>query len=292
MGKGKASELVEQINDELINFTAAECPVTVRQCYYHLVSKGLLDKTEKEYGWTSRQLVKLRTDGAIPFEHIADNTRWVRKPSTFSGLPDILAAAHRSYRRSIWDDQDEYVEIWLEKDALAGVLEQVTDEYDVPLNVCRGFASFTFLKSAADIIKQVGKPTYIYYFGDYDPAGQEIPKNVERRLFEFGAEIQSFELSAVTRGQITELALPTRPTKRGNGLAKKFEGDSVELDAIPPGDLRRMVEKKILLHLDLDKYKRTLEMQETEKQICLQIASQWDADSEGFMRYLAGGKRK
>lgn len=289
MRNRKSKDLVGAIDEALIEFTEQEQPVTVRQCYYHLVSKGLLAKVEDEYKWTSRRLTKLREDFRIPFEYVIDNTRWVRKPNTFDGLADILGAVERSYRRPIWDNQDSYVEIWLEKDALAGVFESVTDGLDVPLLVCRGYPSVTFLHARALKLKEVGKPTFLYFFGDYDPAGQDIPRNVCEKLREYGAEFEA-ELVAVTPQQIEELKLPTRPTKKGNGLAQKFDDESVELDAIPPATLREMVGEKIWHHLDVDKYKLTQEREELERAICAKIARTWDADPEGFTKMLDGPK--
>ena len=96
-----------------------EQPCTVRQVFYQLVSAGAVDKTEQEYkGTVCRLLAEMRREGRIPFRSIADNTRWQRKPDTWSSLEDALAETQNFYRRALWDDQDDYVEVWLEKDAL------------------------------------------------------------------------------------------------------------------------------------------------------------------------------
>jgi hypothetical protein len=291
MRNTKSKDLVAAIDDALTEFTETERPVTVRQCYYHLVSKGLLEKTEDEYHWTSRRLTKLRENFTVPFEYIIDNTRWVRKPNTFDGLGEVLGAVVQSYRRPIWHDQESHVEIWLEKDALAGVFETVTDELDVPLLVCRGYPSITFLHAQALRLQQVEKPAFLYFFGDYDPAGQDIPRNVCEKLRGYGAEFQD-ELVAVTPEQIAELGLPTRPTKRGNGLARQFDAESVELDAIPPATLRDMVRVRIEQHLDVHKYTLTQEMQEVERATCTKIARAWDANPKRFVKMLNEGTPK
>ena len=95
----------------------------------------------------------------------------MRKPDTHSSPEEALANTARTYRKALWDDQDAYVEIWCEKDALAGVLYKETAVWDVPLMVSRGFASLTFLAEAAEAIAAEGKPAYLYYFGDHDPSG-------------------------------------------------------------------------------------------------------------------------
>ncbi len=165
----------------------------------------------------------------------------MHKSVRYGSVEEALEATRQHYRRDYWRELDDYVEVWLEKDALAGVLYRVTDEWGVPLMVTRGFASLSYIHNAAETIQRVGKPTHIYYFGDYDPSGVEIDRNLERRLREFapGSEIH-FERVAVRREQIDEFDLPTRPTKRGanhgHGL---HEGESVEVDAIPPADAAR-----------------------------------------------------
>ena len=142
---------------------------------------GVIDKTERQYKGTVVRLTgEMRLSGEIPFEWIADNTRWMRKPRSDSNLEQMLRRTAESYRRAIWDRQEVYVEIWLEKDALSGVLYPLTAKYDVPLMVTRGFPSLSFVHTAADAIREKGKPTFIYYFGDHDPSGLEIPRIVPK----------------------------------------------------------------------------------------------------------------
>ena len=142
--------------------------------------------------------------------------------------------------------------MWLEKEALAGVLFRVTDEWGVPLMVTRGFASLSYIHNAAETIERIGKPTHIYYFGDYDPSGVEIDRNLERRLREFApySEIH-FGRVAVRREQIDEYALLTRPTKRSSNHGRGLhQGESVEVDAIPPAQLLALVRSAIECHVD------------------------------------------
>jgi hypothetical protein len=118
-------------------------PATVRQTFYQLVSRGVIAKTEAEYKRTVvRLLTQMRRAGEVPFDWIADNTRWMRK--AIHPWPICSNAA-----RALWGEQNAYVEIWLEKDALSGVLYDVTSTYDVPLMVTRGYPSITFLHSDA-----------------------------------------------------------------------------------------------------------------------------------------------
>ena len=233
-------------------------PASVRQIYYQLVNRGVIEKTEAQYKTTVVRLLGLmRRVGQIPFGWIADYTRWQRKPRTYSSLVDMLTQSAEFYRRALWDSAKVYVEIWLEKDALSGVLFPVTSEYDVPLMVCRGYPSITFLHAAAEEIEERGKPTYIYYFGDADPSGLDITRAVESGLREFapGAEIH-FERVAVTAQQIIDMDLPTRPTKKTDSRSKNFAGESVEVDAIDPNTLRDLVRACIVQHVDADELAR------------------------------------
>ncbi len=244
-----------------------DAPMTVRQVFYRLVSNGVIGKTEGEYKSTVvRLLTRMRLSGEIPFSWIADNTRWMRKPRTWSSLESMLARTAEAYRRDVWDNQDVYVEVWTEKDAIAGILSEVTMAWDVPLMVVRGFSSITFLHSAAQSIAATGKPAYLYYFGDYDPSGLVIPQKVEQRLREFApyADIE-FVRVAVNEEQIAEMKLPTRPTKKTDSRSKNFIGESVEVDAIPPKVLRVIVEDCITQHVDDDAYNVLLAAEESEK---------------------------
>ena len=227
-------------------------PMTVRQVFYQLVSRGVIAKTETEYKSTVvRLLGTMRREHLIPFGWIADETRWMRKPRTFDRLQDALETTARAYRRSLWTDQDAYVEVWLEKEALAGVLVPITEAWDVPLMVTRGYPSLSYLHSAAEVIESWDRPTYLYYFGDYDPSGLDISRVVEEGILEFAPDVDlTFIRVAVTEQQIGEWSLPTRPTKKTDSRSKTFEGESVEVDAIPPEGLRYLAEQSIERHID------------------------------------------
>jgi hypothetical protein len=225
----------EHIRDILSN----DNPQTVRQVFYALTVRGAIAKEEKEYhGTVVRLLTEMRERGEIDFGWIADNTRWMRKPSTFTGPGRCLEIAAQAYRRDLWESSPVYVEVWCEKDALAGVLIEETEPYDVPLMVARGYSSVSFLHSSAEAIEAKNKPAYIYHFGDLDPSGVDAARDIH------------FERPAVTRAQADEWNLPTRPTKTTDTRAKKFDGTSVELDAIPAQRLRELVRGCIERHVD------------------------------------------
>ncbi len=266
---------IETVRNGLYEILAEQHPATVRGTFYQAVSRGLVAKTESEYKTTvGRLLTEMRRAGELPYGWLADNTRWMRKPQTYNSLHDMLTLTAQTYRRALWGTQDAYVEIWLEKDALAGAIYQVTERWDVPLMVTRGYSSLTFLHSAAEAIAEQGKPTFIYYLGDHDPSGVDIPRFVERELRRLAPNVSlTFERLAVTPDQIIELDLPTRPTKSSDTREKRFKGESVEVDAIPAPVLRQLVASRIEVHVDHDALERLLGIEEAEAETLANIAA-------------------
>jgi len=122
----------------LLDIIADGKPMTVRQVFYQATVHGLVEKAETGYSKVQTDLTLMRRDGSLPYDWLADNTRWQRKPRTFNSVEDALRETAAFYRKSLWADADSYVEIWMEKDALAGVLYPITSMYDVPLMVARG----------------------------------------------------------------------------------------------------------------------------------------------------------
>ncbi len=236
--------------EALIDIVLEISPCTVRQVFYQATVRGVIEKTEGGYAKVGRLLVQLRRDGEIDYSDIADNTRWMRKPTTWSSLKTAVERTAATYRKALWDDTDAYVEIWLEKDALSGVLWPVTQRYDVPLMVSRGYASLSFLYSAAEALEYENRPCHVYHLGDWDPSGQDAARHIEETLRDLApsAEIY-FERIAVTPDQISKWSPPGRPTKKTDTRSKNWRGDSVELDAINPNQLRELVEDVLEVHL-------------------------------------------
>jgi hypothetical protein len=274
--RGRRTKLaMASIRDAIRDILENDHPQTVRQVFYALTVRGVIAKAEVEYKQTVvRLLVEMREAGDIPFEWLADNTRWMRKPSSFTGIEACLNSTSNFYRRDLWAAMPVYVEVWCEKDALAGVLMEETEVYDVPLMTARGYSSLTFVHSAAMTIRAKGKPAYIFHFGDLDPSGVDAARDIETKLRRYAADAEvHFERPAVTRAQVEEWDLPTRPTKQSDTRAKKFTGTSVELDAIPARKLRELVRGCIERHVD----RRQLEI--------LKVA---EASEREFLKMVAG----
>ena len=269
----RSKEEIEAIECALFDLLADENPMTVRQIFYRMVSLGAIDKTEAEYkGTICRLLARMRKQGVLPFGWIADNTRWMRKPQSHTGMEAALMRCAETYRRDLWAELPAYVEIWLEKDALAGVLYEETHSWDVPLMVTRGYPSLSYLYEAAEAISARDKPAFLYYFGDYDPSGVDIPRTVERSLREYAPEAEIyFERMAVSPLQIEAWGLPTRPTKKTDSRSKNFEGESVEVDAIPPQTLRELVRECVVQHIDADVFTRLEKIEAAERETLMRV---------------------
>jgi hypothetical protein len=260
---------VEARREALLDIIEAGKPMTVRQVFCQATVRGLVEKAESGYGKVQTDLTVMRRAGELPYDWLADNTRWQRKPRTFNSVEDALRDTAAFYRKSLWTDADAYVEIWLEKDALSGVIYPVTSIYDVPLMVARGYASLSFLYSAAEYINSLDVPTYIYHFGDFDPSGVNAGEKIEETLRELAPDADIvFERLAVTERQISDWDLPTRPTKASDSRAKSFGSSlSVELDAIEPNGLRALVQSAIEQHLPPEQFEVLKAAEKSERTI-------------------------
>lgn len=267
---------IENLKAALYEITEEIEPASVRQVFYQMVSRGFIDKTEAEYKNSVRLLGLMRKACEMPYDWLADSTRWMRKPSTYLDLPGWLEEQARLYRRALWANQPVEVEVWLEKEALSGVLYPVTQEWDVPLMVTRGYPSLSFVHEAARSMTATAKSTHIYYVGDHDPSGVDIPRMVEENLREMAPKTEmSFTRLAVNEEQITAMSLPTRPTKKSDTRSKKFAGESVEVDAIPPDDLRQLIETAIRSHIDEDALDYQLREEELERETLAMMPERW-----------------
>jgi hypothetical protein len=239
-----------ELRDSILDIVNAEAgPITIRHLFYRLVGLAIIEKTERVYKTLCRHVAHWRKKGEIPWESFSDSTRWHIAEPTFDSPEDAWSRTCASYRRDLWATQPWYPEVWVEKDAIAGVIVDLTSSLGVPLFVCRGFASLSSMFSASNTFKAVqakGKSVVIFHLGDYDPSGHAAADAIERSLEEdFDCEV-NFERIAILREHITLFNLPTRPVKPGDSRSRNW-GDSgcVELDSMRPADLREIVEVEI-----------------------------------------------
>ena len=265
---------IEELREALHEIVAHYEPITVRGVFYQAATRGLVPKTDNEgYRPIQRELLKMRRKGAIPWGWITDGSRTVFRRSHYGNLESYAKVVAHNYRRDYWYDSDEYVELWLEKEALSGViLPTVVEEYGLGLYVTKGQPSVTYLYEAAEQIVSDGRPTHIYVLSDHDPGGLRIFDRIRRELRDFvdGQVDLYVRRIAVEPWQIERYDLPTRPGKRKDPNAAEFVekyGDAcVELDAISPPLLRQLVAKHIESHMAPDQLRALKLVEEEERE--------------------------
>jgi len=264
---------------------AEEKTVTLRHLFYRLVSLGLIEKTEKEYGRLSFYTMKWRRNGSIPWTSFVDSSRWYHGVEVFDNLADALENSKRCFRRNLWQSQKVYIEIWTEKDAIAAIAQQAAEPFGVPVFPMKGFVSGSALYSIAQAIKyqqSCGKTVYVYHLGDWDPSGKCIDESTVKNLREDHGVVFNFSRLAVTPEQIKQYDLLTRPTKKTDPRSKSFQGESVEVDALPPHIIRDLVEWCISHHIESQAWLREMEIEAMEKKMFDRMTEALDrADFEG-----------
>ncbi len=250
-----------ELRDALYEIVAESQPVTVRGVFYLATTRGLVPKDDaKGYRPVQRELLKMRREGLVPWGWVTDGSRSVYGHSRYGNLDSYALQVASNYRKDYWHDSAEYVEIWMEKEALRGVISPVViGEFGLNLFVTKGQPSATYLYEAADDILQDGRPTHVYVFSDFDPGGFRIFDRVKHELEGFvGDEVRlTVERVAVSRSQIEEFDLPTRPGKEKDPQRAKFEREHglgcVELDAMPPDVLRGLIRGRLEGHMDANR---------------------------------------
>lgn len=284
----KPQEHTRQLWDAILDVAEDYERMSIRQLYYQLVSRGAIPKTEAAYKRVCDASAQLRISGELPYRKIADGHRVRRIVFAHDGISDALESAHHLYRRDMWRSQPVNVEVWSEKDALTGVIQPVCDRYGVTYVATRGFPSITLRYETAEVLKELGKPTTIYYFGDHDASGQQISTNLEAELREHGADV-TVERVALTIEQVLDWALPTRPGKRTDSRHAAFvetygSDASVELDALPPNILERLVTNAIVKGIqDIDEWQRMKDIERLERKT---LASLLEVPFEAGMEYF------
>jgi hypothetical protein len=265
MGRHKqTAELIEAAIEVLFEHH----PMTVRQVYYQLVSRQVLENNIGRYKATCAALVAARKDGDIPWEWIEDRLRRPRCVSMWNNLADFGDTACAAYRRDVWASQPSYFETWLEKDALSGIFEDELSRYGVTLNVGRGYDGWSSIREAAE---RYGDDRHVdvIYFGDFDPSGEDMARSLKERLTWFGCHVGMTKV-ALTRDDIEHYHLPPDVTKASDTRRDKFvaqHGDvSVELDALPIDALRDRIRQEVERRMDLEALGEVRAMETAERQ--------------------------
>jgi hypothetical protein len=203
MEKNKTTRLIERASEIL----AAQNPMTIRQLFYRLVSAEDIQNTRADYQRVSRVMTKARDDGRCDFDFIVDRSRPEYRPSVFTDMAQYAKVIKNSYRKDYWGTQPRHCEIWVEKDAIIGSIEDLTNELGVTVRVGRGFLSTTKAHAIAEHFTRIDKPIRVFYLGDHDPSGRNIEADLEARIENYGARFTLRRLAIHAR-DIREFNLP------------------------------------------------------------------------------------
>lgn len=255
--KPETLKLISRINNILETYNIA---MTVRQIFYQCVTADILPNTVSSYRKVVQTVKDGRMLGLIDWDYVEDRLREPRIPASWDSINQVIESAKKQFKLDRWVGQDYYVEVWLEKDALSGIVSEATYKWRVTLQVNRGYSSITAMRESADRFIEAqdeGREAIIGYFGDHDPSGEDMVRDVGDRLRVFGADVEVQKL-AILNEDISLYNLPPQPVKDADSRADAFRlahgSDCVELDALRPDVLRQRVEDFILGYLDREKY--------------------------------------
>jgi hypothetical protein len=262
--------------------------MTLRQIYYRLVARNLIPNNLNSYKNLSRILVTAREKGEISAHIMEDRGRtsiggdygYLSTEGFAAGRLASLRNCADGYTRQMWADQPEYVEVWVEKDALSRLVSGACSGYRVRTCVGRGYSSYTYVSDAVDrFIEQQEKECTVVYVGDLDPSGLDITRDLGRRLAEYGADHVTVKRIALNKEQVKQYKLPPAPVKLSDARAAKFverHGNEVwELDALEPDVLQKTIQDEITQHIDGDLWAEAREQIEKDKEAITKEVSQW-----------------
>jgi hypothetical protein len=243
----RAGEAIANANRIIAQYQQAGLRLTLRQLYYQFVSRNLITNEEKSYKWLGKTISDGRLAGLIDWNAIEDRGRVPDVPSQWRDVEALVESALGAYRLPRWEGQPYYAELWVEKQALAGVLEPLASEHHATLMVNKGYSSQSAMyESAQRFLTHMGeRQLVLFYLGDHDPSGEDMVRDIADRMQMFGVDGLEVRKLALTWAQIEEFDPPPNPAKLSDSRAAKYiekYGDSSwEVDALPPEELARIV---------------------------------------------------
>lgn len=267
--------------------------LTLRQLYYQFVARGHIANKQTEYKRLGSIINDARLAGLLDWNYIVDRTRNVRRLAHWDDPADVIASAAYGYRTDRWANQPHRVEVWIEKDALVGVIAGVCERNDIPYFSCRGYTSQSELWGAAQRMRRydlAGQDPVVIHLGDHDhdPSGVDMTRDIRERLNLFGAHVQVVRI-ALNMDQIRQYNPPPNPAKltdsRASGYIREHGRSSWELDALDPATLDRLIEDEIWAYRDADLWTAATTAMERERELLTAVSDRWDE-----VRDLVGGE--
>ena len=285
----KSLEIIDQANQICADYQRQGYDLTLRQLYYQFVSRDLIPNKDTEYKRLGNIINDARLAGLLDWSYIIDRTRNLRGSSHWDRPGDVLDSAAYSYNTDRWANQAHYVEVWIEKDALVGVIANACSDLDVNYFSCRGYTSQSEVWSAARRLSRhtkTGQKAVIIHLGDHDPSGIDMTRDITDRLALFGA-VAEVERIALNMDQVEQYNPPPNPAKltdsRCTDYIKVHGPSSWELDALDPTTLDGLVRAHILNRRDDTRWEADTDAMETEREQLKTIARCFD----DVTRYLA-----
>lgn len=257
---GKSLLVIQQAREILDEYQAKGFTLTLRQLYYQFVARGLLANKQSNYDKLGAIVSDARLAGLIDWDAIEDRTRFLRGHTTFKDPADAIAKARSRYRIDMWEGQPVRLEVWIEKDALLGVIEAACQKWDINYFACRGYASQSELYTAGKRIAwrraEQNQDTVVLHFGDHDPSGMDMTRDNTDRLSLFAGEYVEVRRMALNMPQVERYNPPPNPAKltdcRAAGYIAEFGHSSWELDALKPEVIAALIEEGVDDVLDRD----------------------------------------
>lgn len=275
--------VVSQIAEIVNQYSAMGHTLTLRQLHYQFVSRNWIVNHDTAYKKLGRILDDCRYGGVIDWDSIEDRGRVPKLPYWVTGIPDALNDTINNYRLNRQQGQDTHIEVWTEKDALSGIMFKSTAKFHVRLVINKGYTSSSSIYDAyerfAPMISE-GQKVTVLYFGDHDPSGLDMIRDVRERLqnmFANGDRLSylpdknEFEVIPIglTMSQIKKYKCPSNPTKmtdlRAAGYVEKYGKTSWEVDALPPEALTEILEHSIISRMDVDLFNEMLAEEKADK---------------------------
>lgn len=265
----KSASYDEIITASLKVFLQYDTSITLRQLYYRLVSQLLIPNNINSYKRLSRILVKAREQGDVPINCLEDRSRRIlgRGDTGYDSAEEYLRSrisslsdSWKGFTMPMWDNQPKGILISLEKDALSRLVSRIANTYSVRTFPTRGYPSFSYVQRMAQYImtRMTDKETIVLYYGDFDPSGMDIERDLTDRLGKYGAKNFTVQRIALTAEQIKQYNLPPMPVKRSDARAENFmeeHGDSaIELDALDPNTFQNIVRESIVSHIKIRRW--------------------------------------
>lgn len=280
----KAHEKVIQRSNTILEEYAVHGFVpTLRQLYYQFVARGFIPNNQKQYKRLGNIIGQARLAGRIDWDHIEDRTRNLSSLQKFDDAQDALNKLAKWYHVDMWANQLYRPEVWIEKDALTGVIRRVCEENDVPYFSCRGYTSLSEMYGASQRLSywnSCGQKPYIIHFGDHDPSGIDMSRDIVNRLRNTFMSGHQFERVALTMKQIKEYNPPPNPAKvkdsRYDKYREQFGDQSWELDSLDPFKFRELIEDRLNGIRNEAKWKTDLARKEKVKGTLTELAGDWE----------------